>query len=274
MLYSGITKKVFFYILCLLVLFISCEESPDGLELENPILKKHFTFHQEENELFFAIETKETYAGIEIKSVSVLWYGTDNNNSPDSIILYDNGLKGDILKNDNIYSKKIPNSALIIENTLGNDSGRVYVQFRASYGDSIASVVDSFKIGNLMPKIMSVIFPDSMLHPTEENYYAIDSIFVNVFDPNGLDDIRSCYLIFQKPDGSYANNGDPIYLFDDGNKSDDNISIWARAANDGIFSRLITIGYENPLGKYYANFYVNDWSGLFTSLIDSVIVYE
>ena len=112
------------------------------------------------------------------------------------------------------------------------------------------------------------------IHPTEENYYAIDSIFVNVFDPNGLDDIRSCYLIFQKPDGSYANNGDPIYLFDDGNKSDDNISIWDRAANDGIFSRLITIGYENPLGKYYANFYVNDWSGLFTSLIDSVIVYE
>ena len=274
MLYFGIPKKVIFFISCLLVLFISCEESPEDIELENPILKKYFTFHQDENQLYFALEPKKTYAGIEINSASALWFGTDYNNIPDSIMLLDHGMRGDILKNDNIYSIKIANSTSIIANTLGNDSGRVYVEFRASYGDSIASIVDSFRIGNLMPKIMSIIFPDSMLHPTEENYYAIDSIFVNVFDPNGLDDIRSCYLLFQKPDGSYANNGEPIYLFDNGNKSDDNISLWDRVANDGIFSRLITIGYENPLGKYYANFFVNDWSGLFTSLIDSVIVYE
>jgi len=256
------------------LLILACPGSPPEPELENPILQTQFTFHQDVNKLYFGLELKNVYNDQQLRLVSALWYGIDQENTPDTLILVDDGTSGDILRDDNIYALKIHNDLSTIQNTLGNDSGNVYIQYRVTYGDSIVAKADSFDIGNLIPKILSIVFPDSMLHPTEANYYAIDSIFVSVFDPNGLADIRSCYLMFQKPDGSYANNGEPIYLFDDGNKSENNISIWDRAANDGIFSRLITIGNENLLGKYFATFYLNDWAGLFTFKTDSLVVYE
>jgi len=261
-------------IMILSLLFFACVGDTQEPDLENPILNTHFTFHQDVNKLYLGLETKTVYHNQQINSVSALWFGIDQGNIPDTLTLTDNGSNGDIIRDDNIYAVKINNNPLVIQNTLGNDSGSVYIQYRVSFGDSIISEADSFEIGNLIPKILSVIFPDSMQHPTESNYYAIDSIFVSVYDPNGLNDIRSCYLMFQKPDGSYANNGEPIYLFDDGNKSENNISIWDQTANDGVFSRLITIGNENPLGKYYATFYLNDWAGLFTFRSDSVVVHE
>ena len=256
------------------IFLLACPGETPEPELEIPILHTQFTFHQDVNKLYFGLETETVYNAQQLSSVSVLWFGTDQGNTPDSLTLVDDGSQGDILSSDHIYALKIENDPGVILNTLGNDSGNVYIRYIVTFGDEIVSEPDSFEIGNLIPKILAVIFPDSMLHPTEANYYAIDSIFVNVFDPNGINDIRSCYLMFQKPDGSYANNGEPIYLFDDGNKSEDNISIWDRTANDGVFSRLITIGNENPLGKYFATFYLNDWAGSFTSEIDSLVVYE
>jgi hypothetical protein len=258
----------------LAIFLLACPGETPEPELEIPILHTQFTFHQDVNKLYFGLETETVYNDQQLSSVSVLWFGTDQGNTPDSLTLVDDGSQGDILSSDHIYALKIENDPGVILNTLGNDSGNVYIRYIVTFGDEIVSEPDSFEIGNLIPKILAVIFPDSMLHPTEANYYAIDSIFVNVFDPNGINDIRSCYLMFQKPDGSYANNGEPIYLFDDGNKSEDNISIWDRTANDGVFSRLITIGNENPLGKYFATFYLNDWAGSFTSEIDSLVVYE
>ena len=262
------------FIMILCIFLLACHGETPEPELGIPILQTQFTFHQDVNKLYFGLETETVYNDQQLSSVSVLWFGTDQGNTPDSLTLVDDGSQGDILSSDHIYALKIENDPGVILNTLGNDSGNVYIRYIVTFGDEIVSEPDSFEIGNLIPKILAVIFPDSMLHPTEANYYAIDSIFVNVSDPNGLNDIRSCYLMFQKPDGSYANNGEPIYLFDDGNKSEDNISIWDRTANDGVFSRLITIGNENPLGKYFATFYLNDWAGLFTSEIDSLVVYE
>ena len=57
-------------------------------------------------------------------------------------------------------------------------------------------------------------------------------------------------------------------------KFDKRVLEWDGIANDGIFSRLVTIGNENPVGKYYATFFLNDWGGLFKSKTDSLIVYD
>ena len=252
----------------------SCSEKNDPID-SNKILDTQFTFHQEDDELYFSMTINLDYQDISNVRAKVFWYGNSSQNTPDSLLLNDSGLNGDIINGDQMYSIKVKNDSTgLIKNVIGNDSGQVFIDYILTESGQTFIQPDSFEIGNLMPRILSIVFPDSMLQPSQPNYYAIDSIFINVFDPNGLDDIRSCYLFFQKPDGSYANNGEPIYLFDDGNKSDENISLWDGIANDGIFSRLVTIGNENPVGKYYATFFLNDWGGLFKSKTDSLIVYD
>ncbi len=263
-----------FHILFLFaILFWACP-GPTGETDPNTITNQQFTFHQDMNQLYYGVTVEETYTLENLSKVSINWYGTSRSNSPDTLTLYDDGTNGDILMGDGLHGLKIANDSTNITNILGDDSGHVYMDFVATYKTETVTVSDSFRIGNIIPRFLSISFPDSMPHPTEPNYYAIDSIFVSVFDPYGLKDIRSCYLMLKKPDGSFANNGQPIYLKDDGVKSSENISIWDSKANDGIFTRLITIGYENPLGKYYGIFYLYDWGGLSSTHMDSVVVYE
>ncbi len=263
-----------FHILFLFaILFWACP-GPTGETDPNTITNQQFTFHQDINQLYYGVTVEETYTLENLSKVSINWYGTSRSNSPDTLTLYDDGTNGDILMGDGLHGLKIVNDSTNITNILGDDSGHVYMDFVATYKTETVTVSDSFRIGNIIPRFLSISFPDSMPHPTEPNYYAIDSIFVSVFDPYGLKDIRSCYLMLKKPDGSFANNGQPIYLKDDGVKSSENISIWDSKANDGIFTRLITIGYENPLGKYYGIFYLYDWGGLSSTHMDSVVVYE
>lgn len=263
-----------FHILFLFaILFWACP-GPTGETDPNPITNRQFTFHQDMNQLYYGVTVEETYTLENLSKVSINWYGTSRSNPPDTLTLYDDGTNGDILMGDGLHGLKIANDSTNITNILGDDSGHVYMDFVATYKTETVTMSDSFRIGNIIPRFLSISFPDSMPHPTEPNYYAIDSIFVSVFDPYGLKDIRSCYLMLKKPDGSFANNGQPIYLKDDGVKSSENISIWDSKANDGIFTRLITIGYENPLGKYYGIFYLYDWGGLSSTHMDSVVVYE
>ena len=263
-----------FHILFLFaILFWACP-GPTGETDPNTITNQQFTFHQDINQLYYGVTVEETYTLENLSKVSINWYGTSRSNPPDTLTLYDDGTNGDILMGDGLHGLKIVNDSTNITNILGDDSGHVYMDFVATYKTETVTVSDSFRIGNIIPRFLSISFPDSMPHPTEPNYYAIDSIFVSVFDPYGLKDIRSCYLMLKKPDGSFANNGQPIYLKDDGVKSSENISIWDSKANDGIFTRLITIGYENPLGKYYGIFYLYDWGGLSSTHMDSVVVYE
>ena len=263
-----------FHILFLFaILFWACP-GPTGETDPNTITNQQFTFHQDINQLYYGVTVEETYTLENLSKVSINWYGTSRSNPPDTLTLYDDGTNGDILMGDGLHGLKIANDSTNITNILGDDSGHVYMDFVATYKTETVTVSDSFRIGNIIPRFLSISFPDSMPNPTEPNYYAIDSIFVSVFDPYGLKDIRSCYLMLKKPDGSFANNGQPIYLKDDGVKSSENISIWDSKANDGIFTRLITIGYENPLGKYYGIFYLYDWGGLSSTHMDSVVVYE
>ena len=263
----------FYFLFIFGIFFLACPDPTTDSEL-SPITNRQFTFHQDMNQLYYGVTVEETYTLENLSKVSINWYGTSRSNPPDTLTLYDDGTNGDILMGDGLHGLKIVNDSTNITNILGDDSGHVYMDFVATYKTETVTMSDSFRIGNIIPRFLSISFPDSMPHPTEPNYYAIDSIFVSVFDPYGLKDIRSCYLMLKKPDGSFANNGQPIVLEDDGVKSSGNISIWDSKANDGIFTRLITIGYENPLGKYYGIFYLYDWGGLSSTHMDSVVVYE
>ena len=109
-------------------MIFSCDE-PKKDDVVSILSDSQFTFHQDENKIYFAINAAKTMNGIQIDSVTLDWYGSSRSNAKDVITLNDDGLNGDILMSDDLYSIKLLNDSLVIKNILKNDSGFVFLDF-------------------------------------------------------------------------------------------------------------------------------------------------
>ena len=98
-------------------LFISCED-PSTKKEPFPIADINFDYLQGSNKLFVSAQVNSAYMNSSLDSVEVLWKGVDQQNKNDTLKLYDDGTMGDILSSDNIFSRRIPNSSLIISNVI------------------------------------------------------------------------------------------------------------------------------------------------------------
>ena len=262
-------------VFALVVLLLwGCSKLPEAPESVDPLQNLQFEFLQYSNKLYFAAEVQPEYLGNSLDSVMVLWYGTQVNSLPDIISLNNSGIEGDIIAGDKIYSRRISNTQLTLDNPIDSSAtGLVYLNVQAYYKGNQVVLEDSFQLGNIRPIIVQVTFPDTMTRPPDP-YILVDTIKVEIFDANGVSDIQTCYMMFQKPDLSYSNNGNPILLYDDG-IIDQNMFLWDEFAADGIFSRLITIGSDNPIGIYNAYFYAKDFFGADAEVvIKTVVVIE
>ena len=262
-------------VFALVVLLLwGCSKLPDAPESVDPLQNLQFEFLQYANKLYFAAEVQPEYLGNSLDSVMVLWYGTQVNSLPDRVSLNNSGIEGDIISGDKIYSRRISNTQLTLDNPIDSSAtGLVYLNVQAYYKGNQIALEDSFQLGNIRPIIVQVTFPDTMTRPPDP-YILVDTIKVEIFDANGVSDIQTCYMMFQKPDLSYSNNGNPILLYDDG-IIDQNMFLWDEFAADGIFSRLITIGSDNPIGIYNAYFYAKDFFGANAEVvIKTVVVIE
>ena len=262
-------------VFALVVLLLwGCSKLPEAPESVDPLQNLQFEFLQYANKLYFAAEVQPEYLGNSLDSVMVLWYGTQVNSLPDIISLNNSGIEGDIIAGDKIYSRRISNTQLTLDNPIDSSAtGLVYLNVQAYYKGNQIALEDSFQLGNIRPIIVQVTFPDTMTRPPDP-YILVDTIKVEIFDANGVSDIQTCYMMFQKPDLSYSNNGNPILLYDDG-IIDQNMFLWDEFAADGIFSRLITIGSDNPIGIYNAYFYAKDFFGADAEVvIKTVVVIE
>ena len=262
-------------VFALVVLLLwGCSKLPEAPESVDPLQNLQFEFLQYVNKLYFTAEVQPEYLGNSLDSVMVLWYGTQVNLLPDRVSLNNSGIEGDIIAGDKIYSRRISNTQLTLDNPIDSSAtGLVYLNVQAYYKGNQIALEDSFQLGNIRPIIVQVTFPDTMTRPPDP-YVLVDTIKVEIFDANGVSDIQTCYMMFQKPDLSYSNNGNPILLYDDG-IIDQNMFLWDEFAADGIFSRLITIGSDNPIGIYNAYFYVKDFFGEDAEVvIKTVVVIE
>ena len=262
-------------VFALVVLLLwGCSKLPEAPESADPLQNLQFEFLQYANKLYFAAEVQPDYLGNLLDSVMVLWYGTQVNSLPDRVSLNNAGIEGDIIAGDKIYSRRISNTQLTLDNSIDSSAtGLVYLNVQAYYKGNQVALEDSFQLGNIRPIIVQVTFPDTMTRPPDP-YILVDTIKVEIFDANGVSDIQTCYMMFQKPDLSYSNNGNPILLYDDG-IIDQNMFLWDEFAADGIFSRLITIGSDNPIGIYNAYFYAKDFFGADAEVvIKTVVVIE
>ena len=262
-------------VFALVVLLLwGCSKLPEAPESADPLQNLQFEFLQYANKLYFAAEVQPDYLGNLLDSVMVLWYGTQVNSFPDKVSLNNAGIEGDIIAGDKIYSRRISNTQLTLDNPIDSSAtGLVYLNVQAYYKENQVALEDSFQLGNIRPIIVQVTFPDTMTRPPDP-YILVDTIKVQIFDANGVSDIQTCYMMFQKPDLSYSNNGNPILLYDDG-IINQNMFLWDEFAADGIFSRLITIGFDNPIGIYNAYFYAKDFFGEDAEIvIKTVVVIE
>ena len=262
-------------VFALVVLLLwGCSKLPEAPESADPLQNLQFEFLQYANKLYFAAEVQPDYLGNLLDSVMVLWYGTQVNSLPDRVSLNNAGIEGDIIAGDKIYSRRISNTQLTLDNSIDSSAtGLVYLNVQAYYKGNQVALEDSFQLGNIRPIIVQVTFPDTMTRPPDP-YILVDTIKVEIFDANGVSDIQTCYMMFQKPDLSYSNNGNPILLYDDG-IINQNMFLWDEFASDGIFSRLITIGSDNPIGIYNVYFYAKDFFGEDAEVvIKTVVVIE
>ena len=255
------------------LIFFGCPGGDSTEEVETMVLQElEFNFHQGMNTLYYGVKVEPSYLGKNLQAVNALYFGFDTTKTADTLVLNDSGINGDIISDDDVFSVKVTNDTNHVKYVLEpSDTGTVYVKYIAQYGTYLKSKMMSQKTGNDGPIIQSVSMPDSMRRPGADSV-SVATIVVSLTDVDGHEDIQTCYLMFQKPDGSYS-SGSPISLYDDGVK-DFTMYLWDDIAKDGKYSRYIIIDSNNPLGTYTSYFYARDYSGILSEpYVTSLVVY-
>ena len=199
--------------------------------------------------------------------------------------LFDDGSHGDIIMNDDLYSRKIPNDSTTLINILGDDSGYVFMDYVAMYGTEIVTVLDSFKIGNIIPRIESIFAPDTIIRPADATV-SLHLIKAEVYDADGLETIKWVgFTSFHVEGDSMMNGGNYIYLHDDGSDVvlyEPNITSGDSIQGDGVYSFRIPVygtGFTDPdfqtkAGTFNWRFLAQDLSNDYNEAVEHEIIIQ
>ena len=239
-------------ILVAIIFFVGCGVEDKNEDSVIYISDPQFNFHQDVNKLYISAMVLPQINGKILDNVIVEWFGTNQENVPDSLILKDGGVNGDIIAGDDIYTLKFQNDSSIISNTLGDDSGSVHINILAVYVGQTEQRSASFKIGNIIPRILSIASPDTIIRPSGATL-SLHLVSATVFDADGLDDIKWVGFTSHHVEGdSMMNKGNYIYLYDDGSENIiylPDITSGDITSGDGTYSFKIPVfgsGNEDP----------------------------
>ena len=239
-------------ILVAILFFVGCGVEDKNEDSTIYISDPQFNFHQDVNKLYVSAMVLPEIDGKILDNVIVEWFGTNQENIPDSLILKDGGVNGDIIAGDDIYTLKFQNDSSIISNTLGDDSGSVHINILAVYVGQTEQRSASFKIGNIIPRILSIASPDTIIRPSGATL-SLHLVSATVFDADGLDDIKWVGFTSYHVEGdSMMNKGNYIYLYDDGSENIiylPDITSGDITSGDGTYSFKIPVfgsGNEDP----------------------------
>ena len=260
-------KKLNFLIL--ICFFFGCTVDDSEEDSLVYISDTQFNFHQNENNLYVSTSVLPDADGKILDNVLVEWFGTDLQNKPDSLTLEDTGMNGDIIADDNYYTLKFDNDSTIIKNTLGDDSGSVYLNILAIYVGQTEKESYSYKIGNIIPRITSVASPDTIVRESSATL-SLYLVSATVFDADGLDDIKWVGFTSYHVEGdSMMNGGNYIYLYDDGSENiiySPDITSGDLDSGDGTYSFKIPVfgsgntdpEYQTKTGTFRWEFIAQD----------------
>ncbi len=280
-------NKNYYSLLILLIclIFFACPGKIVEPDLPLPISNTQFSFLQDLNELYFSVDVDGLYNSRSLSDVMLLWYGADQSNTADSLTLVDNGTNGDIILNDGTFTIKVSNDSSVIMNVLGDDSGTVYIDVAATYGNDIIAFSDSFQIGNIIPRIISVLAPDTITRPTG-NTLSLHLISAQVFDADGLESIRWVgFTSFHIDGDSVMNNGNYIYLYDDGSEDilyEPDFTSGDTIRGDGIYSFRIPVygsgsldsNLQTKTGNFLWRFIAQDKSDDYSKIVEHEVYID
>ena len=239
-------------ILVAILFFVGCGVEDTDEDSAIYISDPQFNFHQDVNKLYVSAMVLPEIDGKILDNVIVEWFGTNQENIPDSLILKDGGVNGDIIAGDDIYTLKFQNDSSIISNTLGDDSGSVHINILAVYVGQTEQRSASFKIGNIIPRILSIASPDTIIRPSGATL-SLHLVSATVFDADGLNDIKWVGFTSYHVEGdSMMNKGNYIYMYDDGSENIiylPDITSGDITSGDGTYSFKIPVfgsGNEDP----------------------------
>lgn len=243
--YFNILKNIFI-VFTAIIIFYGCQGPSNSDNIEDPLGDLQFSYLQDDRTLYFAIEVEPSINRSPLESTILYWYGTDTTVSPDNLLLNDEGVIGDIIKGDDLFSLKVLNDTLFLSNQISlNDTGKVHMKFQATYGNGSSFMIrDSFYLGNIIPQLSSITAPDTIIRPSD-NSVIFKLVSARVHDANGLDDIRRVGFVSYHVQGdSFLNKGNLINLYDDGGEViiyEPNFTSGDVQANDGIFSFRVPV---------------------------------
>lgn len=243
--YFNILKNIFI-VFTAIIIFYGCQGPSNSDNIEDPLGDLQFSYLQDDRTLYFAIEVEPSINRSPLESTILYWYGTDTTVSPDNLLLNDEGIIGDIIKGDDLFSLKVLNDTLFLSNQISlNDTGKVHMKFQATYGNGSSFMIrDSFYLGNIIPQLSSITAPDTIIRPSD-NSVIFKLVSARVHDANGLDDIRRVGFVSYHVQGdSFLNKGNLINLYDDGGEViiyEPNFTSGDVQANDGIFSFRVPV---------------------------------
>ena len=268
----------------LAMVYLSCSE-PKDQELGDPIINPSFSFLQDVNKLYFSVNVESTFQGETLDSVLVFWHGISREGSPDKFNMNDGGVQGDIIMNDDVYAIKILNDKDHLNNDLTDVTGLVFMDYSAVFGSEVFTLRDSVLIGNIIPRIESVVADTFIQRPTDATV-SLHLIKAEVFDADGLETIKwAGFTSFHVEGDSLMNNGNPIYLHDDGSEIilyEPNITSGDSIRGDGLFSFRIPVygtGFEDPnfhtkAGTFKWRFLAQDKSNDYSNMVEHEIVIQ
>ncbi|MBC8185170.1 hypothetical protein H8E88_29090 [candidate division KSB1 bacterium] len=116
------------------------------------------------------------------------------------------------------------------------------------------------------PVVLNISAPDTLNRPTTGDKSIL--LTIETTDPDHNNDVKEVFFYSKKPNGEYANSGNPFNLYDDGQLGD-------ATANDNKFSLVIWITSANDLGDYVFEFQARDYSDLLSNnIIHTLTVIE
>jgi len=254
------------------VLYYGCDDTGVEPSDEVPVLSNPQTSYDDRNDSLYAAITVTLPEGVtELDSIWTEMYlasgtladslGTDS--LWYQVTLNDSAASGDILPSDGIYARKFYSP--LPKGT----GGSVRFEFYAIITGDTSNAIDSLRLANLRPVILSVSARDTLvLPPLGSEWDTKDTLRAAVADPDGLDDIKRVSFTMRKPDSTLANQGQPFSLADNGD-----LNLWGdRTAGDGIYSLIIRLEAANDTGSYIYRFPARDCGGAVSDTVYHTVV--